>query len=83
MLIYENIGIFLRGMFWNFIFSVPVIYALQYMFLQYFGRMQIKFPWEVYMLSFAITIITLVIITWHAYRRKDENLLEIMRKENI
>jgi ABC-type antimicrobial peptide transport system permease subunit len=82
MLLYENLGMWIRGFIWSVIISVPITYGIGRVLKQYFGEIKLHFPWEMYFLSLIITMVFLVIMTGICYhRKKGDSILELMRTE--
>jgi ABC-type antimicrobial peptide transport system permease subunit len=82
MLLYENLGMWIRGFIWSVVISVPITYGIGRVLKQYFGEIKLHFPWEMYFLSLIITMVSLVIMTGICYHRKEGySILELMRTE--
>lgn len=81
MLLLENAGMWLVGLLWSLIFSMPITYGISHFLIGYFGVMNIRFPWTLYLLAAFITIISLLLISKMCYHmRENEILLEEMRQ---
>lgn len=82
MLFYENMGMWIRGFIWSVLISLPITYGIGRVLKQYFGEIKLQFPWEMYVLSLIITMVSLAIMTGICYHRKEsDNILELMRTE--
>lgn len=82
MLFYENMGMWIRGFIWSVLISLPITYGIGRVLKQYFGEIKLHFPWETYVLSLIITMVSLAIMTGICYHRKEsDNILELMRTE--
>ncbi|MGN0484039.1 MAG: FtsX-like permease family protein [Lachnospiraceae bacterium] len=84
MLSLEMIGIWMRGVFWSVVISLPIIYGIDRFLKRYFGEFPLTFPWLIYVAALVLTLLSLLFLTWVCYHGKEnENLLEQMRMENV
>lgn len=84
MLFCENVGLFFKGVIWACIISFPVIYFLKTVLSGYFGRIELEFPYFIFVLAIAIAAVWLFGVTSYCYRTKEkDNILEQLRNENV
>lgn len=84
MLWYENLCLFRKGVVWATLLSLPMLYGIRKVLQLYFGQVKLAVPWQMYVLAIIIAGSFIFGISKYCYGvKKDDNILEEIRKETV